>query len=101
MKHYKGNISIYFVFAILLIMSVVLSVTEMARINCQKLYLQLATDAGLDSMLSLYHRKLYGRRCSPRRPAGVLDRSADESAEQRFSVLLYLLPYLFLFVIST
>ena len=59
MKRLKGSISIYFVFAILLIISVIMSVTEMARINCQRLYLQIATDAGSDSMASLYHRKLY------------------------------------------
>ena len=59
MKRFRGSISIYFVFAIVLIVSVVLSVTEIARINCQKLYLQIATDAALDSMASLYHRKLY------------------------------------------
>ena len=59
MKKCRGSISIYFVFAIVLIVSVVLSVTEIARINCQKLYLQIATDAALDSMASLYHRKLY------------------------------------------
>ena len=59
MKKLSGSITIYFVFAILLIISVVLSVTEIARINCQKLYLQIATDASIDSMASLYHRKLY------------------------------------------
>lgn len=59
MKKCSGSISIYFVFAIVLIISVVLSVTEIARINCQKLYLQIATDSSLDSMASLYHRKLY------------------------------------------
>ncbi len=59
MKRLKGSISIYFVFAILLIISVIMSVTEMARINCQRLYLQIATDAGSDSMASLYNRKLY------------------------------------------
>lgn len=59
MKQYRGSISIYFVFAITLIISVVLSVTEIARMNCQKLYLQIATDTSLDSMASLYHRKLY------------------------------------------
>ena len=59
MKKLSGSVSIYFVFAIILIISVIMSVTEMARINCQKLYLQLATDAGLDSMASLYHRTLY------------------------------------------
>lgn len=59
MKKYNASISIYFVFAIVLIISVIMSVTEIARINCQKLYLQIATDAGLDSMASLYHRNLY------------------------------------------
>lgn len=59
MKSYRGSVSIYFVFAIVLIISVIMSVTEIARINCQKLYLQIATDSGLDSMASLYHRKLY------------------------------------------
>lgn len=59
MNSYRGSISIYFVFAIVLIISVILSVTEIARINCQKLYLQIATDSALDSMASLYHRKLY------------------------------------------
>ena len=59
MKRYNGSISIYFTFAIVIIISVIMSVTEIARVNCQKLYLQLATDAGLDSMASLYHRNLY------------------------------------------
>ncbi len=59
MKKYNGSISIYFVFAIILIISVIMSVTEIARMNCQKLYLQIATDSGLDSMASLYHRDLY------------------------------------------
>ena len=59
MKRYRGSVSIYFVFAIILIISVIMSVTEIARINCQKLYLQIATDSGLDSMASLYHRKLF------------------------------------------
>ena len=56
---YDGSVSIYFVFSIVLIISVVMSITEMARMNCQKLYLQIATDSGLDSMASLYHRDLY------------------------------------------
>lgn len=58
MNRCKGSVSIYFVFSITLIISVIMSVTEIARINCQRLYLQIATDAGLDSMASLYHRKL-------------------------------------------
>ena len=59
MKRLNGSITIYFTFAIILIISVIMSVTEMARINCQKLYLQLATDASIDSMASLFHRDLY------------------------------------------
>lgn len=55
----NGSISIFFTFAIVIILSVVLSITELARLRCQKLYLQLATNNGLESMLSLYHRKLY------------------------------------------
>lgn len=54
----KGSVSFYFVVAIVLIISVVMSVTEIARINAQKLYLQIATDSAIDSMASLYHRKL-------------------------------------------
>lgn len=59
MKYYKGSVTFYFVIAITLIISVIMSVTEIARINAQKLYLQIATDSGIDSMASLYHRKLY------------------------------------------
>ena len=59
MKKVNGSISIYFTFSIILIISVVMSITEIARINCQKLYLQIATDSALDSMASLYHRDLY------------------------------------------
>lgn len=59
MRKLKGSISIFFTFSIILIISVILSVTEISRMNCQKLYLQLSTDAALDSMMSLYHRKLY------------------------------------------
>ena len=55
----KGSVSFYFVVAIVLIISVVMSVTEIARMNAQKLYLQIATDSAIDSMASLYHRKLY------------------------------------------
>lgn len=58
MKCYKASVSFYFVVAIVLIISVVMSVTEIARMNAQKLYLQIATDAGIDSMASLFHRKL-------------------------------------------
>lgn len=54
----KGSVSFYFVVAIVLIISVVMSVTEIARMNAQKLYLQIATDSAIDSMASLYHRKL-------------------------------------------
>ena len=59
MKRLNGSITIYFTFAIVLIISVIMSVTEIARVNCQKLYLQIATDSALDSMASLYHRNLY------------------------------------------
>lgn len=59
MKKLSASISIYFALSIVLIISVILSVTELSRITCQRLYLQLATDTGIDSMLSLYHRKLY------------------------------------------
>lgn len=55
----KGSISLYFALSITIIFSVVLSVTELAKIHAEKLYLQIATDSALDSMLSLYHRKLY------------------------------------------
>lgn len=55
----KGSVSVYFIIAITLIISVIMSVTEIARINAQRLYLQIATDAAIDSMASLYHRKLY------------------------------------------
>ena len=58
MKNANGSISIYFTFAIVLIISVILSITEIARINCQKLYLQIATDSAIDSMASLFHRTL-------------------------------------------
>lgn len=54
----KGSISIYFTLCIVLIISIILSVTELARYNTQRLNLQIATDASIDSMLSLYHRKL-------------------------------------------
>lgn len=56
---FKGSISLYFALTITIIFSVVLSVTELAKIHAEKLYLQIATDSALDSMLSLYHRKLY------------------------------------------
>ena len=59
MKSYKGSVTFYFAIAIVLIISVIMSVTEIARINAQKLYFQIATDAAIDSMASLYHRKLY------------------------------------------
>ena len=61
MEHtkFKGSVTVYFVIAITLIISVIMSVTEIARINAQKLYLQIATDSAIDSMASLSHRKLY------------------------------------------
>ena len=59
MKRYRGSISIYFTFSIVIIISVIMSVTEIARMNCQKLYLQIASDTALDSMASLYYRDLY------------------------------------------
>ncbi len=56
---FKGSVTVYFAIAITLIISVIMSVTEIARMNAQKLYLQIATDSAIDSMASLYHRKLY------------------------------------------
>lgn len=55
----KGSVTIFFVYTIVLIISLVFSVTELARMNAERLYLQMASSLSVDSMLSMYHRKLY------------------------------------------
>ena len=55
----KGSVTIFFVYTIVLIISLVFSVTELARMNAERLYLQMASSVSVDSMLSMYHRKLY------------------------------------------
>ena len=59
MTENKASVTIYFIFAIVLIISITFSVTELIRMKGQKLYLKLATNSALDSYFSLYHRKLY------------------------------------------
>ena len=55
----KGSVTIFFVYTIVLIISLVFSVTELARMNAERLYLQMSSSLSVDSMLSMYHRKLY------------------------------------------
>ena len=59
MRQNKASVTIYFTFAIVLIISITLSVTELVRMKGQKLYLKIAANSAIDSFFSLYHRKLY------------------------------------------
>lgn len=86
-KKLNASISIFFVFAVVLIISVILSVTEMARVNCQKLYLRLATNNALDSMASLYHRKLYDY-------YNIYGVEYREKEELEMEYLSYIMPYM-------
>lgn len=58
-KEEKGSVTIFFVYTIVLVMSLIFSITELARMNAERLYLQMASSVSVESMLSMYHRKLY------------------------------------------
>ena len=53
------SITIYLSLVLCLIISILLSITEISRMRLTRLYLQLATNASIDSMLSLYDKKLW------------------------------------------
>ena len=55
----NGSITIYLSLVLCLIISVVLSITELSRMRLNRLYLQIASNAAIDSMLSLYDKKLW------------------------------------------
>ena len=59
MKKENASVSIFLSFILVMIISVIMSITEIARIKVLKLYLQIYSDVAVDSMLSLYHRKLW------------------------------------------
>ena len=73
---------------LVLIISLILSVTELARMRAAKLYLQLASNSAIDSMLSLYHNKLWDYY----RLYGVEYR-ANEMLKNKYKN--YLLPYIY------
>ncbi len=59
MIKFKSSITIFLSMVLVLIISLILSVTELVRMRAAKLYLQLASNSVIDSMLSLYHNKLW------------------------------------------
>ena len=59
MKKYKASVSIFLSFILIMVISVILSITEIARIKILRLYFQIYSDIAVDSMLSLYHRRLW------------------------------------------
>ncbi|MCQ2609821.1 MAG: hypothetical protein MJ151_03425, partial [Lachnospiraceae bacterium] len=58
-KNVKCSITIFCSIALLLIISLLFSLTEMCRMRVCKLYMQLAANSATDSLFSLYHRKLW------------------------------------------
>ena len=55
----NASITIYLSLVLCLIISVLFSITELSRMRLNRLYLQVATNASIDSMLSLYDKKLW------------------------------------------
>lgn len=73
---------------LVLIISLILSVTEISRMRGAKLYLQLASNSAIDSMLSLYHNKLWDYY----RIYGV-EYKSNEMLKNEYKE--YLLPYIY------
>ena len=59
MKKVEGSITIFLCFVITMIISLVLSLTEISRMKASRYYMQVISNSAVDSMLSLYHRKLW------------------------------------------
>ena len=55
----NASITIYLSLVLCLIISVLFSITELSRMRLNRLYLQVATNASIDSMLRLYDKKLW------------------------------------------
>lgn len=55
----NASVTIYFSLVLCLIISILFSITELSRMRLNRLYLQVATNASVDSMLSLYDKKLW------------------------------------------
>ena len=55
----NASITIYLSLVLCLIISILFSITELSRMRLNRLYLQVATNASIDSMLSLYDKKLW------------------------------------------
>lgn len=88
MIKYKSSITIFLSMVLVLIISLILSITELARMRASKLYLQLASNSAIDSMLSLYHNKLWDYY----RLYGV-EYKSNEMLKNEYKN--YLLPYLY------
>lgn len=84
----KGSITIYLSLVLCLIISIVLSITELSRMRLNRLYLQVASNAAVDSMLSLYDKKLW----EYYRIFGVCYKT-DELIKQEYNS--YLSPYIY------
>lgn len=57
----KGAISVYLCMMLAVMMTVILTMIEAARISAINLQLECATDMGLDSVFAEYHRELFDR----------------------------------------
>lgn len=58
-KKVNCNISIFFAMILVMIMSLIFSITELSRMKLNQLNLQIISNAGIDSMMSLYNKKLW------------------------------------------
>lgn len=59
MKKVESSITVFLCFVITMIISLVLSLTEISRMKASRYYMQVISNSAVDSMLSLYHRKLW------------------------------------------
>ena len=84
----NGSITIYLSLVLCLIISILFSITELSRMRLNRLYLQVATNASIDSMLSLYDKKLW----EYYRIYGVCYKDNDLLKKEYSS---YLMPYLY------
>ena len=58
-KALSGSITVYLALSFVLIAALILTIVESARTVSQRLYVQVALDASMESLFSQYHRPLW------------------------------------------
>ena len=55
----KGEVTVFLAMILVMLMTLLLVMAESARTAGERLYLRMAVDSSMDSLMSQYHRKLW------------------------------------------